>query len=103
MKEIQYDYPKYMEQKCECITLWASKNGKAGTILNLLRHIYFDINNKSVVMKIVEDLKNKGIYVSVQHTIYTAGKCWWEKTLVNSAIQVPYSSKLLWQKTFVIS
>ena len=61
IKEIQHDYPKYMEQKYQCIAVWTSKNGKAGTILNLLQHVYFDLNDKSLVMKIVEDLKNKGM------------------------------------------
>ena len=63
MEEIKHDYPKYMEQKYECIRIWANKNGKGGTIISLLRHIYFDLNDKSLVMKIVEDLRNKGIYV----------------------------------------
>ena len=63
IEEIKHDYPKYMEQKYECIRIWANKNGKAGTIINLLWHIYFDLNDKSLVMKIEEDLRNKGIYV----------------------------------------
>ena len=46
------------------IMLWASKSGKAGTILNLLHNIYFGLNEKSLVMRIVENLKHKGTYVS---------------------------------------
>ena len=85
MEEIKHDYPKYMEQKYECIRIWANKNGKAGTIINLLWHIYFDLNDKSLVMKIEEDLRNKGMYMCKCNISYS-GKHWWEKTSVNSAI-----------------
>ena len=61
IEEIKHDYPKYMEQKYRCIVVWTRNNGKAGTILNLLWHVYFELNDKSLVMKIVEDLKNKGM------------------------------------------
>ena len=62
IEEIKHDYPQhYMEQKYQCIMRWAKKNGKTGTIINILREIYFNLNDKSLVMKIVEDLKNKGM------------------------------------------
>ena len=74
-EEIKHDYAKYMQQKYECIRIWASKNGKDGTIINLLWHIYFDLNDKSLVMKIVDNLKDKGICINTTyHTTKNIGR-----------------------------
>ena len=58
MEEIKHDYHTYKEQKYQVIKCWVNKSGKAGTIINLLRHIYFDLNDKRLVMKVVEELKH---------------------------------------------
>ena len=63
MEEIKRDYPTYTEQKYQCIMIWASKNGEAATVINPLWHIYFDLNDKSLVIKIMKELKRKGTYV----------------------------------------
>ena len=76
IEEIKHDYPKYIDQKYRCIVVWTRKNSKAGTILNLLWHVYFELNDKSVVMKIVEDLKNKGIHeIHCMVDVYTIVIC----------------------------
>ena len=103
-----------MEQKCECIRIWASKNGKDGTIINLLWHIYFDLNDKSVVMKIVDNLKDKGICINTTyHTTKNIGRRkHWQillfglfkgETSANS-LQMKYRNSVnSWQNTFTIS
>ena len=61
VEEIKHDYAhNYKEQKFKCIKRWAEKNGKAGTLISLLRHVYFDLGDKFLVMNIVEDLKQSG-------------------------------------------
>ena len=58
MEEIKQNDPQdYNEQKYKSIKCWVKKNGKTATYITLLRHIYFDLNDKSLVMNIVERLK----------------------------------------------
>lgn len=58
MEEIkQNDLHDYKEQKCKCIIQWVEKNGRDATLITLLRHIYFDMNDKLLINNIVECLK----------------------------------------------
>ena len=58
VEEIKHNYLKdYKEQKFQCIKYWVKKNGKTATLINLLRQIYFNLQDKSIVMNTVEDLK----------------------------------------------
>ena len=72
MGKIKHDYPKCTDQKYQSIMLWANKNGKAGTIINLLQHIYFGLNDGSLVMRIAESLKHKGTYKITSNNCITA-------------------------------
>ena len=61
VEEIKHDYSHaYKEQKFQCIKRWVQKNGKDGTLIRLLRHVYFDLEDKSLVINIVTDLQQSG-------------------------------------------
>ena len=47
----QHDYE---EQKYQCIMKWISERGQATTLITLLRKIYFELEDKSLVMKITQ-------------------------------------------------
>ena len=53
--EIRNDYPhNYGEQKYQCIMKWINESGQAATLIALLRKVYFELEDKSLVIKIVE-------------------------------------------------
>ena len=57
-EEIKSNHPNnYNEQKYRCIKCWEKKNGKTATLICLLRHIYFSLEDKRLVHKVVEDLQ----------------------------------------------
>ena len=57
-EEIKSNHPhNYNEQKYQCIKCWQKKNGKAATLICLLRHLYFCLEDKCLVHKVVEDLQ----------------------------------------------
>ena len=50
----------YREQKYQCIMQWTSEQGQAAKLITLLRKIYFELENKSLVLDVVE-----GMYVRI--------------------------------------
>ena len=59
VETIKRDYSQdYDEQKFQCIKCWVKKNGKDATLITLLQHIYFNLQDKTIVMNIVDDLTN---------------------------------------------
>lgn len=59
VEEIEHNYSQnYKEQKYQCIKCWVKKNRESATLKNLLRKIYFNLKDKSVVMRIVDDLQH---------------------------------------------
>ena len=66
-EEIRHNHPHdYKEQKYQCIKYWAKKNGKTATLNNLLRHIYFNLQDKQLVFSIVQSLQNGNKLVGKQ-------------------------------------
>ena len=66
-EEIRHDHvDSYKEQKYQCIKYWAKKNGKKATLDNLLRHIYFNLEDKHLVFTIVQTLQNANRLVGKQ-------------------------------------
>ena len=58
IEEIERDNERqYREQKFQCIKFWVMQNGRKATLKNLLRVMYFQLENKSLVMEIVQALK----------------------------------------------
>jgi len=55
--EIQHDYKTYREQKFQCIKKWVKLSGREATLHNILRIIYFQLNDKSTIMNITESLQ----------------------------------------------
>jgi len=63
VEEIKYNNAHdYEEQKYQCIKQWVRQNGKAATLKRLLWVIYFNLQDKSLVMNIVQTLKGTVIY-----------------------------------------
>lgn len=57
-EEIKQNHPhNYKEQKYQCIKYWIKRNGKTATLINLLRKIYFKLEDKLSVMNIVDDIQ----------------------------------------------
>ena len=55
--EIRNNNPQnYKEQKYQCIMKWMSEHGQDAKLITLLRKIYFDLENKSLVMNVVEGM-----------------------------------------------
>ena len=58
-EEIKRNHPHdYKEQKYQCIKRWAKRNGKTATLINLLRQIYFNLEDKLLVTRIVQQLQH---------------------------------------------
>ena len=56
-EEIKHNHPHdYKEQKYQCLKCWAKRNGKTATLITLLRQIYFNLEDKPLVMSIVNNL-----------------------------------------------
>jgi len=59
VEEIKYNNAhNYEEQKYQCIKQWVRQNGKVATLKRLLWVIYFNLKDKSLVMNIVQTLKD---------------------------------------------
>ena len=67
--EIRNNNPQnYREQKYQCIMKWMSEHGQDAKLITLLRKIYFDLENKSLVMNVVE---GKYVYIKCMHVTLT--------------------------------
>jgi len=56
VKDIRRDYHQYQEQKYQCLQQWVKLSGKNATLHNLYSTIYYDLNDKSTIMKITQSL-----------------------------------------------